>query len=1520
MAIPIPLLITVLIRSAGRVRAVVLVGLLFLAIPAVAPGKTIENPYYLDPAWKLWYENPEPVGSIQPPALSNRLYPDDADTTANPGRFLEFRKTDWPERKYAGFWYDVYSSRDSAHSYIRSSWSGDFGNKVTLRPPDSHMHLVGGDLMSSGANWTSQSTTLMGHDLANSQGNIYGLERSYYFANVLRSGPTHISYMDRSLLYSTDLYTALVPCYYNSIGSSGSETMALTKLLIAGGYLPRDLKPALLRNGLFIPTMLYIWKAALPYDVPHDHELKHRVAYTSYGDGSANDYGGSNVNQVSVIANRYDPTAHLRNMVNLAKSMTVAPPIALLRHLETTGGTLGSSNTTAIRVNQGSGETVSVRVSLEDSYDLQKLPLSIRATVLYGNKDTAVVHERGTIYSITVPHDPKLPQGRTVVAFVPNNGITDGNPAMVSIYRSTGPKNYRVEPVGGIRDAAILPGETAAFDLTSRDFNGFPVDFSKWEGIGELDGNIFHWATAPETPEGVYPVRIVASDGSSGNGYNDGQASIRVSKTVADISIVGEGPTIGNAPFTVNFSAENSRDSQGNPLSFTWDFDDANISSQSTPSHTFEKPGIYEVKLTASGPLGSNTAKRLIEVRHFWPLALNNGWTAGGIDTSVWSGTGASVVTDSALGTRLRMKAAVSGQPDTLTTNASFSLPLYVEVDFRRNETAPPNTGIRVLGSLVGNPAGVTNSVYMQHDTSIGHPSAADPTKWQTLFINQQLRLPDLRSLLRMYVDEDPDNAGKIRYRGYLDSDMGERSFAFDNQNPNESWFNSKLALVTTSTSIFDIWRMQVWQPGGAATGPEINVLSDGRTVVERQLTSDASDKEVLVYRNGTYFGVPSSAGGSLSKTFTIRNDGDMPLQLTGASPYVVISGAAASDFSVTSAPNPTIEPGKVTSFDVLFAPGAAGARTAKLSIGSNDPDEATYAFSIQGRGFETPNIDVRGNGLRIKNGADTSNLTDHTDFGPVVGEVVRSFVIHNTGTGVLNISSVAVEGADAGYFHLTKTPRGTVAGGGSTTFSIAFSPLGELRRATVTVSSDDQDTPVYTFSIQGGGLSQTIVPPKVTIGRWSFDEGAGTVAHDETTNGHDVNLFGAGWAQGIMGSALSFDGVDDYATIPSTAALSFGENESFTVEAWIKVAPGITGERVFLGNRSGSTGTGFSLAVLGEGNCRLHVRFADTDGDDTGYLGNNIGACINDGRWHHVGVVVDRSLQQATFYTDGTMGAAIGLQSIGRNGIGDLTSGEPLKIGAGADTYYGGLVDSVAIYKHIVDMEQSVREMRADVAITAEAFPVPLTLGNSLTYRITVSNNGPSPSVGTYVQPYLYTDSEFMGGSPECTEAGGYVECAAGVLASGEYRTFEVLFRPLSLPDSRQYESGIWSWTLTTDPNFDNDYAQMSTDILESDISSLVSITTSSFVYNRATKLYTGNLTVTNSGQTALSGPFALWLNNLTGGVTLVNGNGTFNGYPHIDPTAPTNLNPGESFSVPLQFSNPANAKISFSPVTFRK
>ena len=77
-------------------------------------------------------------------------------------------------------------------------------------------------------------------------------------------------------------------------------------------------------------------------------------------------------------------------------------------------------------------------------------------------------------------------------------------------------------------------------------------------------------------------------------------------------------------------------------------------------------------------------------------------------------------------------------------------------------------------------------------------------------------------------------------------------------------------------------------------------------------------------------------------------------------------------------------------------------------------------------------------------------------------------------------------------------------------------------------------------------------------VGIWHFDEGSGTLVHDETPNCNNGTLGGDGngtdipvWTQGVFNSALGFDGVDDYVAIPDNSSLRL--REAFTLHVWVR-------------------------------------------------------------------------------------------------------------------------------------------------------------------------------------------------------------------------------------------------------------------------------------------------------------------------------------------------------------------------------
>jgi hypothetical protein len=98
----------------------------------------------------------------------------------------------------------------------------------------------------------------------------------------------------------------------------------------------------------------------------------------------------------------------------------------------------------------------------------------------------------------------------------------------------------------------------------------------------------------------------------------------------------------------------------------------------------------------------------------------------------------------------------------------------------------------------------------------------------------------------------------------------------------------------------------------------------------------------------------------------------------------------------------------------------------------------------------------------------------------------------------------------------------------------------------------------------------------------------------------------------------------------------------------------------------------------------------------------------------------------------------------------------------------------------------------------------------------------------------------------------------------------------------------------------------------------SQVSVTASGLAYSRVTQAYSGTATLTNISGASINGPFQLVLTSLTGGVTLTDGTGTFNGSPYITVPSVSALAAGQSATINLRFSNPSNAKINFAPVVY--
>jgi len=219
----------------------------------------------------------------------------------------------------------------------------------------------------------------------------------------------------------------------------------------------------------------------------------------------------------------------------------------------------------------------------------------------------------------------------------------------------------------------------------------------------------------------------------------------------------------------------------------------------------------------------------------------------------------------------------------------------------------------------------------------------------------------------------------------------------------------------------------------------------------------------------------------STTASFLVLNEGSASLRVSSA----VISGTDADAFSLlfTNLANKTSDDYTIAAagqklLQIDFEPTSTGAHSATLTLTSNDPDETTVTVALTGNGVE-PNLVVD---LTPSDGTVANPLNPTLTFDPVVNDgaggesSLYPINIVNTGNTTLTISSIAfsnaafsITGVDANGF--------TLAAGATASANVVFDPtITNTYSNTMTVSSDDPDTPSmqFTLSAQATQASNT--------------------------------------------------------------------------------------------------------------------------------------------------------------------------------------------------------------------------------------------------------------------------------------------------------------------------------------------------------------------------------------------------------------------------------------------------------------
>ena len=393
----------------------------------------------------------------------------------------------------------------------------------------------------------------------------------------------------------------------------------------------------------------------------------------------------------------------------------------------------------------------------------------------------------------------------------------------------------------------------------------------------------------------------------------------------------------------------------------------------------------------------------------------------------------------------------------------------------------------------------------------------------------------------------------------------------------------------------------------------------------------------------------------------------------------------------------------------VATDPDAGQALTFSLAGGEDvalfEIDETTGALSfVMARDFEAPSDAGADNVYEVVvqvsdgvGGSDTQTIavsvTDQNDVAPVIGGVANGTVAEDT-------ALMAGNSASAGYLWTSGSLTISDADSGQASFVAQASTAGAY--GTFSLSADGswtyeannslpaiqqltaEQTLTDSFSaVSGDGSASQQVT--ITIGGTSdvaffgFDETSGTTVNDlegpPVNQGTIVNFGVAMRVAGVTGNALSFNGVNQYVSVPDSADWNFG-NGDFSIQFYVSFHAPVSGTAahpgdVLVGQDEGSGNRNKWFIEAYQGHLGLHI---NNVGSGSAFLAATPFDPVLD-QWHLI--QLDKFGSTYRFHIDGVAGPA----ATNTLTIPDVHA--PLTIGQAEGFFFNGRIDNLSIAKH---------------------------------------------------------------------------------------------------------------------------------------------------------------------------------------------------------------------------------------------
>ena len=325
--------------------------------------------------------------------------------------------------------------------------------------------------------------------------------------------------------------------------------------------------------------------------------------------------------------------------------------------------------------------------------------------------------------------------------------------------------------------------------------------------------------------------------------------------------------------------------------------------------------------------------------------------------------------------------------------------------------------------------------------------------------------------------------------------------------------------------------------------------------------------------------------GGALALPLVLANNGTGALTISAFG----LVGPDVGQFALDPVTLPIVlAPGGTTTAHLVYEPSAIASHTATLVVTSNDPSNASLQVPLDGTGV-SPTVAVSPSSI---------------DFGgQLVGRTSapRQVTIHNTGTGTLLVTSLAIAGAQADLFQLAQPPQlpAKIPASGSLVLSVTVAPtvIG-ADAAQLAIETDSPDSPDarVDLAVLGVSTALSVSPSTIDFGTTHVGVAAAPVTItlsnlsgdaislvDATSAGATPGDFTVSSAAGVVpagGSAMVTVTYKPAAAASSAATLAFSTKDPAIPDAIVAATGRAVSAFVFVDHASLDFG---SIEVGGE-------------------------------------------------------------------------------------------------------------------------------------------------------------------------------------------------------------------------------------------------------------------------------------------------------------------------------------------------